>query len=104
MAMLLNPPLLDIVRLVSSWELSNPCQSLARFPIVNMNLQALTSIDLLLDDSVNSALIHSGSVLRLQRRTVDITGIVKSTLQRVILPTKHVIAVVCVASPIAQDQ
>lgn len=65
-------------------------------------MQQLTSIDLFFNHPVNNAFVHCSRVLRLQRRTIYVTRIVKSTLQSIIFPAKEIIAVVRVARPAAR--
>lgn len=76
---LLSPPLLNILCLVATRQLAHP------------------RINLLFDNTRNSAFVHRSGILRLERRTVLVARRVKSALKRVALPAKQVIAMVRVA-------
>jgi hypothetical protein len=54
-------------------------------------------IDLFIDNARDSALVHRSSVLRLERRAVNVARGVQCTLKRVVFPAEEVVAVVCVA-------
>jgi len=78
-ALLVSPSLLDILCLVAARQLAHP------------------RINLLLDNTRNSAFVHRGSILRLERGTVLVARRVESALKCVALPAEEVIAMIRVA-------
>jgi hypothetical protein len=66
--------------------------------------RVLTIVNVFLYNTWNSAVVHGSRILRLERRTIYVARTIERTLQRIALPSKEIIAMVCIASAINSSQ
>ena len=86
-------------------RLSSPVQSISAIPFMSRRTLTIIAINILYHRLRNTTLHRIFIALSLQLGTVIVTApCIKRPLQRIALPTEHIITVVTMTSPTAQRQ